>query len=190
MENLNEAKIGTNKLKSQLEAFGVDISIWGTRGYKTLDHLVNEIEDQEVILDVNENGELIKISEIVAATVLCFYEDKTYRLKEERQVFKDGRERFRLSAGRSVFEKMKLGEKPDKAILRGITEELSIAGEIILNYVGKIEHMADSKSYPGIKAKSTTHFFEAILESSQFNPDGYVEEQADKITYFVWEQIE
>lgn len=190
MENLGEAKFGTNKLKSQLEAFGIDTTIWGTGGYKTIDHLVKEIEDQEVILGLNEDGELIRISEVVAAMVLCVHDDKMYRLKEERQVFKDGRERIRPSAGHSVFEKMKLGENPDEAILRGITEELNIAGEIILNYIKKIENMADSKSYPGIQTKSTTHFFEAMLEASQFNPEGYIEEQLDKSTYFVWELID
>ena len=189
MENLGETKSNNDKLKSQLEAYGVDTTVWGTGGYKTIDHLVKEIEDQEVILDFNEDGELTRISEVVAAMILCIHDDKMYRLKEEKQVFIDGRERVRPSAGQSVFEKMKLGEKPDEAILRGIAEELSIAGEIILNYIEKVENIADSKSYPGLITKSTTHFFEVELTAEQFKSQGYIEEQADKITFFVWEQI-
>jgi len=85
---------------------------------------------------------------------------------------------------------MKLGEVPAEAIIRGIVEELGINGEIAIKYIEKIENFGEAGSYPGMLTKSTTHYFEAILEASQFNPDGYIEEQSDKSTYFVWELID
>jgi len=190
MEDLHKVESKVDRLKSKLETFGIDISAWGTGGYKTLDHLTKEIECQEVFLNVNENSELIRISEVVAATIFYTHDDgKKYCLREEKQVFFDGRERVRSSAGQSVFEKMQLGEDPTEAMLRGISEELGIVGSMLLNYVDKVENIADSKSYPGLQTKSTTHLFEAILNSEQFHPQGYREEQPDKVTYFIWESV-
>lgn len=78
---------------------------------------------------------------------------------------------------------MKLGESSIETIVRGISEELGVDGDIALEPINKIENVADSKSYPGLQTKSTTYLFEAILTPEQFNPLGYAEEQLDKITY-------
>ena len=190
MENIQESKSGIDKLKSKLGCFGIDTSIWGTSGYKTLDHLMKEIECGEAVLGLSPDSELIRISEVVAATIFYRHTDGSeYRLKELKQIFEDGRERVRPSAGQSVFEKMKFGENPSEAMLRGISEELGIGEVETLNYIDKIENLADSKSYPGLKTQSTTHLFEVRLNAEQFNPQGYVERQMGLTTYFIWELI-
>lgn len=109
---------------------------------------------------------------------------KKYRLKEDRQVFKDGRER-RRELGRAVSEKM----KPRTAMIRGIQEELGISSKIILIDTGTDEQKIASPSYPGLESLYIRHKFRAELTDEQFNPDGYEEEQDDKMTYFIWEEI-
>ena len=191
MENVEKSEANISKLRLQLENAGIDISIWGTGGYKTIEHLTKEIDCQEIVLTTDENGELIRISEVAAATIFFVDDDcKKYRLKEQKQIFIDGRERIRPSNGQSVFEKMKFGEDPTQAMIRGISEELGIDADINLKHINTVQDIADSKSYPGLQTKSTTHFFDVILNSEQFNPRGYTEEQSDKITYFVWEKID
>ena len=113
---------------------------------------------------------------------------KTYRLTEEKQVFKDGRERRRNFKG-AVQEKMKAGENPKEAMIRGIWEELGITDSIELEEQEKTEETLDSPSYPGIRSRYIRHNFKGTLSEEQFNLDGYIEEQEDKSTYFVWEEV-
>lgn len=191
MENFGEIESDIDKLRSQLDTFGIDTVKWGTGIYKTIYHLADEIKNGEIILKENKDGELIRVSEIVATTIYFTDKDgKTYRLKEQKQVFNDGRERVRQSEGQAVFEKMKSGEEPAEAILRGINEELGINCGIVVKYIETIENFGEAGSYPGMSTESKTHYFETILEAPQFQPQGYIEEQSDKITYFVWELID
>lgn len=34
-----------------------------------------------------------------------------------------------------------------------------------------------------------TYFFETVLQDDAYNPDGYIEKQDDKTTYFVWRRV-
>ena len=87
MKNVEKSEANISKLRLQLKNAGIDISIWGTGGYKTLEHLAKEIDCKEIVLTTDENGELIRISEVVAAKIFYNHDDgKTYRLKEEKQV--------------------------------------------------------------------------------------------------------
>ena len=190
MENFEKTnEIAPNVLKQQLEGAGIDTSVWGTGQAKTLAHLQKEIESGETILIKGKEGELLR--KVVVGGADVFYvspEGKKYRLKEDRQVFKDGRER-RRDLGQAVSEKMKPDENPNDAIIRGIREELGIGGEIILTETATDEQLLTSPSYPGLQSQYIRHKFEAILNQKQFKQNGYVEEQPDKSTYFIWEEI-
>ena len=156
---------------------------------KTLAHLQKEIESGETVLITGNEGELLR--KVVVGGADVFYvspEGKKYRLKEDRQVFKDGRER-RRDLGQAVSEKMKPDENPNDATIRGIQEELGIGGEIILTETGTDEQLLSSPSYPGLQSQYIRHRFEAVLSHEQFREDGYVEEQSGKSTYFVWEEV-
>lgn len=129
----------TNNLRKQLESAGIDISNWGTGQAKTLTHLQKEIESGETILITGETGELLR--QVVAVGADVYYESpysKKYRLKENIQIFKDGRERRRY-LGQAVWEKMKSGENPIGAMVCGIREELGVSGEIKLTESGTDE---------------------------------------------------
>jgi len=189
-ETDNSYKI--DALGFRLKKAGIDISKWGTGGYKTIDHLLAEIECQEAILATDANGELLRKVEVVGAAIYHLTDDgNKYYLLEEKQIYIDGRERRRLAINnRSVFEKKKPNESPTEAMIRGVREELGLGGDIYLEETDTYHKIADSDSYPGLKAESTFYMFESILTQEQFNPDGYIERQPDKTTYFTWVKIE
>lgn len=176
-------------MKQQLEGAGINVSEWGKRQTKTLAHLQKEIERGEAALITGEQGELLR--RVVVGGVDIFYslpDGKKYRLKEDKQVFKDGRERRRVF-GQAVSEKIKPDEDPKNAMIRGIREELGIEGEISLTETGADEKLRSSLSYPGLQSQYIRYWFEATLKDQQFKPDGYIEEQEDKSTYFIWEEV-
>ena len=190
MENFEKTnELALNTLKQQLEGAGIDTFLYGTGQAKTLAHFQKEIESGETVLIIGKEGELLR--KVVVGVADVFYvspEGKKYRLKEDRQVFKDGRER-RRDSGQAVSEKMKPDENPNDAMIRGIREELGIEGEIILAETGADEQLLTSPSYPGLQSQYIRHKFEAVLNQEQFREDGYVEKQPDKSTYFVWEEV-
>jgi hypothetical protein len=178
-----------NNLRELLTSSGIDISVWGTGQAKTLTHLQKEIDNGETELIAEKSGTLLRRVSVGGADI--YYQSphgKKYRLKEDRQVFSDGRER-RRDLGQAVSEKMKTDEKPRNAIIRGIKEELGIKGNIILTETGKAEKILISPSYPGLKSQYIQHKFQAMLSDDQFNPEGYVETQDDLCTYFVWCEV-
>lgn len=186
----NKEQFTADALQKQLANAGINTSSWGTGQAKTLAHLQNEIENGEAILITGEIGELLRKVVVVAADIYYQLSDgQIYRLKEDRQVFKDGRER-RRGFGHAVSEKIKTDEDPRTAMIRGIKEELGISGEIFLTETGTEEQVIASPSYPGLKSHYIHHKFEATLTEEQFKPDGYKEVQADKTTFFVWEEVE
>jgi hypothetical protein len=125
-----------DSLRNQLESFGIDTTTWGTGEAKTIEHLYKEIKNGETILVVNDAGELLR-KVIVGGTDVYYTspEGKRYHLKEEKQVFKDGRER-RRNLETSVGGKIKPNEDPKDATMREIKEELGIVSEIDLKEMG------------------------------------------------------
>lgn len=176
-------------LQQKLQNAGINTSKWGTGQAKTLAHLQKEIESGETMLVTKENGEILRRVVVGGADIYYISPDaKTYRLKEEKQIFKDGRER-RRDLGNAVSEKMKLDENPKDAMVRGIAEELGVEGEIALEETGTDIHLIDSPSYPTLQSEYVTYKYRVILKDQQFNPDGYIENQSDKSTYFIWEEV-
>lgn len=184
----NREQIALEALNARLESFGIDTSTWGTGEAKTLRNLHEEIAQGETAL-VESAGKLLRRVTGSAADVYYSAPDGTkYRLKEEKQVFKDGRERTRTSQ-LAVSEKFKPGEDPRAAIIRGIEEELGVSGALEPEDIGTETEIKDSQSYPGLETEYIRHEFKVELSEDQFNPNGYVEVQSGKSTYFVWEKV-
>lgn len=76
-----------------------------------------------------------------------------------------------------------------KTLQRLLFVELGVEGEINLTELEGEEQVKMTDSYPGLRSHYVVHKFQAILEDGQFNPEGYVEEQPDKSTFFVWEEV-
>lgn len=181
---------GTSGLKKQLEESGIDTSKWGEGDAKTIEYLKSEIDRGESVLEKNEAGDLVRRVAVVGADI--YYtspEGKRYHLKEDRQIFTDGRERKR-DYGHAVSEKIKPGEDPEIAMVRGIREELGIGGEIDYKKTMEDEIVRLSSSYPGLLTNYIRYEFEVILNEDQFKPEGYKEEQEKINTYFIWEEVD
>lgn len=181
-------------LQSILEQYGIDLTVWGTGRAKTLAEFVIELQEKETLLVLNEEGHLARKLRAVAVNV--FYRDTTgvvWHLTEDRQEFiADGRVR-RRTYQEAVSGKMKEGENPLIAAQRELGEELVISindeSGSRLSPQEPYEHDYDSQSYPGLKTDCAVHPFELWLNSEEFHPEGYVQDEAPLRIYFVWEQI-
>jgi len=185
--------VGKNKkdaLLERLESAGIDVSTWGEGTAKTVEHLLAEVKNRECVLTDESDGSILR--KVVVAGADVYYtkpNGRKYRLVESRQVFKDGREREREYAT-SVAEKIFIGEDPKVAVIRGIKEELGIEGSMNPVKISQEETTRISKSYPGLLTYYMSYIFKVVLDDSQFNPEGYVEKQSDKQTYFSWIELE
>jgi len=171
-----------------LKKWKVPYEMWGTGKSKTLRHLQNEIDGEECSL-VETDEKLIRMIEFVGIKIYWEKDGETFFLKEERQEFNDGRVR-RRSIPSSVSEKMKFGEDPVIAAIRGIHEELGvkIEGHQLTKH-SDLRYDGGSLSYPGLETKYKGHKFVCHFTDDQYNPRGYVEVQEDKKTFFTWVKI-
>lgn len=168
-----------------LEEHGVDSGLFGQGEAKSLSHLMKELREGECSLR-SVDGTLQRV--VYGATAVVRHSGLV--LVEDRQVFKDGRVRRRDIIG-SIGEKMKPDEDPLLAARRALAEELGITDPAItLSYEGILEKDIDfSQSYPGLTTLYVMHHFSIELPEEHFRPDGYVEHQSDKSTYWVWQPL-
>ena len=187
---LSEEKVLLEEWEKRLRETGVPLEEWGKGEAKTLNHLVKEISREAVTVFFDEKKG-IWIREVKDVEVKVLYESfdgTTYFLREDRQVFKDGRVRRR---GHSwVAEKAEKDESGLTVVERAIKEELDLLSPFASGpeYIQKKKVERDSNNFPGIISKHSVSCFEVRLTPEQFNPEGYIEEQEDKTTFFVWEE--
>ena len=177
------------ELSDKLTEFEVPIDTWGQGQAKTVKHLFDELQHEECHIE-DRGGFLVRYLEFVGVRIFYKKGEEILYLKEDRQEFNDGRTRKREMPS-SVSEKMKFGENPQLSDIRGIKEDLGIyvkPEQLIkqrdLNYRG------GSLSYPGLTSKYKGHQFTCYLTEQQFNPEGYIEKQEDKSTFFTWVKYE
>jgi len=169
-----------------LIANDIPVDQWGKGSAKTVRHLYNEILEKESVLSYID-GKLIRSIEFVSAQIFYDSPGGVLKLVEEKQIFKDGRVRSRYLES-SVSEKMKDDEGPRNSIIRGIEEELKIS--IAMDQIeanGNIDETEESNSYPGLLTRYNGYKYKIELRSHQYRPEGYIEHQRDKSTYFKWE---
>jgi len=164
-----------------LTRHGIDVALYGTGKAKTIAHLVKEVNEGECTLISSDKG-LVRELNVVSAMV--YYE--TLVLKETKQVFADGREKVRTKDS-SVSEKLQPGEDPWEGLKRGITEELAIQGELDIVQLDTEVVERESDSFPGLLGRYNLYKFNVYLTPEQYQPEGYMEIQSDKVTYFGWE---
>lgn len=174
------------ELEAYIKGFGIPVERWGRGSAKTVGHLLRELTSGEAALS-EEGRTLCRKTEYVAITLT--YEDENgevYELREDRQEFADGRIRRRKFEGSSLYEKIKSDEQPESAAGRAIREELGVGGDVNVGAIGKSEGMRESASYPGLRTRYVRHNFAASMRADQFIPEGYIERQSDKTTFFLW----
>jgi hypothetical protein len=90
----------------------------------------------------------------------------------------------------SLIEKRKRDENPEDSIRRGIREELGIHDGYTLKRLDQVtDEMRPSISYPGTYIVVMAYNFEADLTTAVYHPEGYIEAQRDKTTYFIWKNV-
>ena len=186
-ENYHQNGMDLKSLEEYLLRFRIPLEKWGKGYAKTLSHLFREIESGECTI-LEERGNLLR--EIQFAMCEMFYRDgkNLFKLIEQKQVFNDGRTRIRDKES-SVSEKMMIGEDPLESLIRGIKEELGIIlDESQIEEVGDVKKTESSQSFPGLITRYNGHNFTCFLNQDQYSPNGYVEVQKDKSTYFIWEE--
>jgi hypothetical protein len=173
---------------NMLKDHGIDTDLYGTGTYKTVGHLYQEMKEGETVL-TEENGGLVRRVEFVGARILYKKNGEWLRLFEEKQIFKDGRERRRTNMPYSAAEKFKTGEDPKEVIVRGMKEELGLSiSESQFSFYNRKEISEDS-DYPGIKSFHIGYEFLVVLDDTQYLEEGYIERQKDKDVYFVWRPV-
>ena len=172
-------------IADRLLAFGIDLSLWGEGGAKTLDHLVREIECGEAEL-VECNGELTRRITALGIDVCCRTADGMKILRQSHQEFRDNRVR-ESHISTSIGEKLKPGEDETEGVMRALREELGIDGIVTAGRVGEELLERPSRSYPGLSTKLRLIAYAVLIDPGNYNPDGFKECQDDKITYFVWD---
>jgi hypothetical protein len=173
---------------TMLKDHGVDTDLYGTGTYKTLGHLFQEMKEGETELK-SENGSLVRRVQFVGARILYKKDGTWLRLFEEKQIFKDGRERRRTNMPYSAAEKFKTGEDPKEVIVRGMKEELNIDITIDQFTFYNRNEISENSDYPGIKSFHIGYEFLVVLNDEQYNEDGYIERQKDKDVYFKWRPV-
>lgn len=176
-------------LKEKLFDAQIPLIKWGLGGAKSVDQLLKEIHEGEANLVIGADGKLIR-EIIVGCADVYFNSDagSRYYLEEVSQVFKDGRSRTR-NLLHSMAEKMRSDEDPVEVMIRGVKEELGIAGDLNLEIGQTREELRASPSYPGLLTRYTMHSFIITLTNQQYNPEGYVETKPEMTTYFKWKQV-
>lgn len=180
---------GSYQLAELLEAHGVSTESWGSGEAKEFAQLLAELNAGESFFELSETQELRRVVEGVWLDVVHeTAEGQVLTLVEDRQVFADGRMR-RRGNHTSLGEKLKHGESPERAVNRGLREELGIRSLNGLYYIGTGQEIADSRDYPGLALRLIHHDYAATISSDEFQLEGYIERQADKTTHFVWQKF-
>lgn len=174
-------------LRGLLARFGVDTSTWGTGEAKTVDHLLEEIRSGDSELVVEAAGIARRVRN-VWIDVFATTDSGRLHLVERRQVFGDGRQRMRRLPA-SLGEKCRVGEEPLVAARRGFAEELGIGPPAVLAPTAPGLNPTGRTSYPTLATSFESHWFRAEIDPADYRPDGYVEVQPDKQTFFEWEPV-
>lgn len=179
----------------ELLAYMVDadlpLELYGHDGAKTAGHLLTELQEGEAVLSVGTDGKLYREVSVLWLDVLCKMSNgAVYALREDRQVFSNGTvKRRQLSS--SLGEKLKAKEDSQSAVARALAEELGIGDEHIteLYFQGEEFDSLIPDTYPGLETQYQFFKYATVISEQAFNPDGYIEYQADKTNYYLWEQI-
>ena len=175
-----------DSLHSILSDYQIDYSHWGQNATKSIEKLWEEIELDETSIRIEE-GEISRV--VSVANVYVKYksaEGECLQLWEDRQVFTNGDVRKR-DGFNYIAEKGYSSEDKLEWAARALKEELQIGiPKSRIQILGDEIKLGKKTSYPGLKSKYHVHEFEVLLAEDEFKQEGYVEEQKDKKTYFVW----
>lgn len=184
-------------LKDVLLSAGLPIGTWGEGPTKTYDDLWREIADGESELahpgtqdELNEWGEVIRVTNVLGIDV--YHRDESgrlLRLREDKQLFRDGRGERRRQLMTSLGEKIKADEDKDSAVIRALQEELGIGSVLSMEQGEQAEVWKSTPTYPELSSKLNIYKYSVLIDPKDFRAEGYVEDQDSKQTFFVWDEV-
>lgn len=206
-----DMQISLTQLETKLSMAGIDFSGWGhIQGSKPIGKLLREINEGDCSLTFDAKGNLVRQVEQVGVFVFARDDEgQLLRLREDRQEFTDGRVRSRDMQGVSYREKVIASQEGfNRAAVRGMREELpdiySVYAQrdpgMLSNPLLGIDSFRPPRilvegennyvpSYPGLPNRSYEQRYALIIDQEAYKPEGYVTEEEDKTTYFLWESV-
>src|SRR5947209_5005992 len=116
------------ELTALLGRYTIPFHTWGKGKAKTLEHLLQEVNSGEAVLQ-REGETLVQYLRVVLLDI-CYQDGETrLKLKEEKQIFKDGRVRVRGYPA-SLSGKLEPDESPYAGAYRALRQELKITARI------------------------------------------------------------
>lgn len=184
-------------LKDVLLSAGLPVGTWGDGPTKTYEDLWKEIADGESELahpstqdELNQWGEVIRVTNVLGIDV--YHQDENgrlFRLREEKQLFKDGRGERRRELMTSLGEKIKADEDKASAVIRAVQEELGISSVQGVEQGEQTEIWKSTPTYPELSSKLNIYKYSVLINPMDFRREGYVEDQDSKQTFFVWDEV-
>jgi len=184
-ERAERTPIPQGDIQEVLDSHSVPVEEWGLGSAKTLGHLIAEVASGESVLEVGEDGKVYRKIKVVGVDVFFNSFSGRLVLKEDRQVFNDGRQRRRDDLAASITEKVKPKEDVIHAALRALDEELGFKG-VVVDYDRNFETKGESTAFPGLTTELQISVFATKIHADQFKEKGYIEAQPDKTSYFIW----
>ena len=168
----------------------IPVEKFGVGAAKTVQHLLDEVAEGESVLSIDAKGNLFRELEVLWLDVKSVHANgDVYVLKEDRQVFNDGRVK-RRTLDASLGEKLKPGEDPAKAVTRALAEELGVESGIeLVEFIGEENTLYTPDTYPELESSYRFYKYGVVISEDVFKAEGYIEYQADKTNYYVWEKV-
>lgn len=182
------------ELGDWLRAHGVDPLSWGDGISKSLEQLLDEVDDGESLLTV-EGGRALRSVRVVSVAVRAPGSSRV--LVEAKQTFPDGRERCRNVL---LAEKLIGSEPPVAAARRGVSEELGsafsskgslLAPERVVVDEDSLQTFVTSHpsavSYPGLPCRYTLTRVNATVAGLPWGPFSTTEPRPGGVLRTHWE---
>ncbi len=180
-----------NELSRLLESSNIPWTRWKNEGFRTLDDLLDLINDHQVELII-EDKKLLLIKVHVAIVRVIFHTgSKVLELTEEKQVGTlSGITLCRNYKG--IGETVRCGELADEAAHRGLKEELKFSDPTKYRLSkfpeSKWDGPRESKKWPGIEMAYYRRIFICTIDEELYLPNGYTEEKESCKIHFVWKE--
>ncbi|HET8671545.1 MAG TPA: NUDIX domain-containing protein [Candidatus Saccharimonadales bacterium] len=191
----NILAIGSQEeLATILDTFGIPTAGWGEDGTKTTADLYREISQGETVLH-QTIGHTALGKYIWTVKVDVYYSpgpNDLVRLVEDFQEDRATGVRRHRRLSNSLSEKRRAmhGESPEAAALRALHEEIGVDTPQGLYLTSeKVWAPKAEPNYAGLLVTNETHYYVARLGPEGYNPEGYIEETPERMTYFRWEQL-
>jgi 8-oxo-dGTP pyrophosphatase MutT (NUDIX family) len=182
-------EVSSSDLTQLLSNYSIAYETWGRAGTKTIDDLRAELDEGESTLE-ERDGMLVRKVGVVGLDVFADIDGVRHILCEDRQEFANDETVKHRHLSTSLGEKTRLGEAPRATMIRALREELGVSVPDESIRIGDIEyHFAASTMYPGLMSEKTLTTGVVLIESAHIRPEGYIEQQPTKSTYFVWKPL-